>query len=145
MVNQEAARPGSERFDELFQAGRSAFAMGNLQQAHDFWKEAARLSPFNEQVWLALLDVIDSDEDRRVCLQNILQINPLNVQARRMLNQIVARKESAEQLHADKKTVVKKDKSRRRGVFARAFFLGIVIGLSGIVFGIVLSILIYAR
>ena len=145
MVNQEAARPGSERFEELFQAGRSAFAMGNLQQAHDFWKEAARLSPYNEQVWLALLDVIDTDEDRRVCLQNILQINPMNVQARRMLNLILARKESAEQLHADKKTVVKKDKSRRRGVFARAFFLGIVIGLSGIVFGIVLSILIYAR
>jgi len=145
MVNQQAARPGSERFDELFQAGRSAFAMGNLQQAHDFWKEAARLSPFNEQVWLALLDVIDTDEDRRVCLQNILQINPMNVQARRMLNQIVARKESAEQLHADKKIDVKKNKSRRRGVFARAFILGIVIGLSGIVFAIVLSILIYAR
>jgi tetratricopeptide (TPR) repeat protein len=145
MVNQEAARPGSERFDELFQAGRSAFAMGNLQQAHDFWKEAARLSPFNEQVWLALLDVIDSDDDRRVCLQNILQINPMNVQARRMLNQIVARKESAEQLHVDKKTSVKKDKSRRRNVFARAFMLGIIIGVSGVVFGIVLSILIYAR
>src|SRR6185369_11991841 len=144
MVNQQAARPGSERFDELFQAGRSAFAMGNLQQAHDFWKEAARLSPFNEQVWLALLDVIDTDEDRRVCLQNILQINPMNVQARRMLNQIVARKESAAQLHDEKKTDVKKNKSRRRGVFARAFILGIVIGLSGIVFAIVLSILIYA-
>ena len=145
MVNQEAARPGSERFEELFQAGRSAFAMGNLQQAHDFWKEAARLSPFNEQVWVALLDVIDSDEDRRVCLQNILQINPLNVQARRMLNLIVARKESAQQLHAEKKTGVKQDKSRRRGVFARAFFLGIIIGVSGVVFGIVLSIVIYAR
>ena len=26
MANQEAARPGSERFEELFQAGRSAFA-----------------------------------------------------------------------------------------------------------------------
>ena len=145
MVNQEAARPGSERFEELFQAGRSAFAMGNLQQAHDFWKEAARLSPFNEQVWLALLDVIESDEDRRVCLQNVLQINPMNIQARRMLNLIVARKESAEQLHSDKKTGVKKDKSRRRGVFARAFFLGLIIGVSGVVFGIVLSILIYAR
>src|SRR5258705_11815936 len=145
MANQEAARPGSERFEELFQAGRSAFAMGNLQQAHDFWKEAARLSPFNEQVWMALLDVIESDEDRQVCLQNILQINPMNVQARRMLNLISARKASAAQIHADKKTTVKKDKSRRRGVFARAFFLGIVIGVSGVVFGIVLSILIYAH
>lgn len=145
MANQEAARPGSERFEELFQAGRSAFAMGNQQQAHDFWKEAARLNPFNEQVWLALLDVIDSDEDRRVCLQNILQINPMNVQARRMLNLIVARKESAEQLHEEKKTGVKKDKSRRRNVFARAFMLGIVIGVSGVIFGVVLSILIYAR
>ncbi|MBI1279547.1 MAG: hypothetical protein GC179_15580 [Anaerolineaceae bacterium] len=145
MVNQEAARPGSERFDELFQAGRSAFAMGNLQQAHDFYKEAARLSPFNEQVWLALLEVIDTDEDRRVCLQNILQINPMNVQARRMLNQIVARTASAVQLEADNKKDVKKNKSRRRGVFARAFFLGLIIGISGVVFGIVLSILIYAR
>ncbi len=145
MVNQEAARPGSERFDELFQAGRSAFAMGNLQQAHDFYKEAARLSPFNEQVWLALLEVIDTDEDRRVCLQNILQINPLNVQARRMLNQIVARTASAVQLESDTKKGVKKDKSRRRNVFARAFFLGLIIGVSGVVFGIVLSILIYAR
>lgn len=145
MVNQEAARPGSERFDELFQAGRSAFAMGNLQQAHDFYKEAARLSPFNEQVWLALLDVIDTDEDRRVCLQNILQINPMNVQARRTLNQIVARTASAVQLEADTKKGVKKDKSRRRNVFARAFFLGMIIGVSGVVFGIVLSILIYAR
>jgi tetratricopeptide (TPR) repeat protein len=145
MVNQEAARPGSERFEELFQAGRSAFAMGNNQQAHDFWKEAARLNPFNEQVWLALLDVIDSDEDRRVCLQNILQINPMNVQARRALNQIVARTASAAQLEADTKSDVKKTKKRRRGVFARAFFLGIVIGVSGVVFGIVLSILIYAR
>jgi len=145
MVNQEAARPGSERFDELFQAGRSAFAMGNLQQAHDFYKEAARLSPFNEQVWLALLDVIETDEDRRVCLQNILQINPMNVQARRMLNQIVARTASAVQLEADTKKDIKQNKSRRRGVFARAFFLGVVIGVSGVVFGIVLSILIYAR
>ena len=145
MVNQEAARPGSERFEELFQAGRSAFAMGNLQEAHDFWKEAARLSPFSEQVWLALLDVIDTDEDRRVCLQNILQINPMNVQARRMLNQIVARTASAVQLQADTKKDVKKDKSRRRNVFARAFFLGLIIGVSGVVFGIVLSIFIYAR
>lgn len=145
MVNQEAARPGSERFDELFQAGRSAFAMGNLQQAHDFYKEAARLSPFNEQVWLALLDVIETDEDRRVCLQNILQINPMNVQARRMLNQIVARTASAVQLEADTKKDIKQNKSRRRGVFARAFFLGLIIGVSGVVFGIVLSILIYAR
>ncbi|MCA0454536.1 MAG: hypothetical protein LCI00_11225 [Chloroflexi bacterium] len=145
MVNQDAARPGSERFEELFQAGRSAFAMGNLQQAHDFWKEAARLSPFNEQVWVALLDVIESDEDRRVCLQNILQINPMNVQARRMLNLIVARKESAEQLRDEAKTSVKKDKRRRRSVFGSAFLLGIVIGVSGVIFGIVLSILIYAR
>ena len=145
MANQEAARPGSERFEELFQAGRSAYAMGNHQAAHDFWKEAARLSPFNEQVWLALLDVIDSDEDRQVCLQNILQINPMNVQAQRMLNMIVARKASAAQMTADKKTDLKQNKRRRRGVFARAFILGIVIGLSGIVFAIVLSILIYAR
>lgn len=85
------SEPGSSdpqnqtRFDALMTAGEEAFAKGQLRTAHDLWRQAAALNPYAEAVWLALLRVIEEDEDRRVCLQNVIAINPLNVQARRQL------------------------------------------------------------
>lgn len=143
MANQQAARPGSERFDELLDAGRTAYLTGDPRLAHDYWKEAARLNPANEQVWTALLDVIETEEDQRVCLQNIIQINPLNVQARRQLNQLESRRERRIQMRAEQKAGVRADKYRRRTVLSRAIMLGFVIGLTGVIFGVVLSIVVY--
>lgn len=74
------------RFQELMQAGRDAYQQGNRKLAHDHWHEAATLDPYNEQVWLSLYHVLDSQEDRIACLENIIAINPMNVQARRRLN-----------------------------------------------------------
>ena len=34
---------------------------------------------------LALLEVLEDEEDRKVCLKNIIAINPLNTEARRQL------------------------------------------------------------
>ncbi|MBL8119297.1 MAG: hypothetical protein J0L63_05535 [Anaerolineae bacterium] len=145
MTSQPAApRAGSEQFDELMQAGRSAHAMGNEKEAHEYWKEAARLNPYDEQVWLALLSVITSDSDRLVCLQNVIQINPMNVQARRQLNKLEARRERAAQYRSEKKVEQKSSKRRRRSVLFRSLALGVLIGLAGVVFGVVLSILVYA-
>ncbi|MBL8152993.1 MAG: hypothetical protein JNM70_02315 [Anaerolineae bacterium] len=145
MVSQQSSREGSERFNELVQAGRAALNMGNRQQAHDYWKEAARLNPFHEQIWQMLLDVVDSEEDRRVCLQNILQINPLNTQARRQINQMQARKERAAQYRLERIEARQVGARRRRHILTRAIFLGLAIGLSGAFFGVVLSILLYGR
>ena len=75
-----------QRFDELMQAGDQALAAGNRRAAHDRWREAATIDPYDEQVWLSLLRVLDDEEDRRVCLENIIAINPMNVQARRLLH-----------------------------------------------------------
>jgi len=145
MTSQPAApRAGSEQFDELMQAGRSAHAMGNEKEAHEYWKEAARLNPYDEQVWLALLSVITSDSDRLVCLQNVIQINPMNVQARRQLNKLEARRERAAQYRSEKKVEQKSSKRRRRSVLFRSLALRVLIGLAGVVFGVVLSILVYA-
>lgn len=73
------------RAAELLRAGRSELAGGRVQRAHDLWRQAAALHPHNEAVWLALLDVVESREDRRVCLENIITINPRNEQAQRQL------------------------------------------------------------
>jgi hypothetical protein len=66
-------------------AGRNAFKEGKRQLAHDLWREAATVEPYDEKVWLMLFRVLDNDEDRIVCLENIIAINPMNVQARRRL------------------------------------------------------------
>jgi tetratricopeptide (TPR) repeat protein len=36
----------------------------------------------NEQAWLWLSGVVDTDEDRLICLENVLMLNPENVRAR---------------------------------------------------------------
>jgi len=73
------------RFEELMQAGRKAYKQGKRRLAHDHWHEAATVDPYNEQVWLSLFRVLETDEDRIACLENIIAINPMNVQARRRL------------------------------------------------------------
>ncbi len=75
-----------QRFDELMQAGNQALDAGDRRAAHDRWREAATIDPYSELVWTSLLRVLDDDEDRRVCLENIIAINPMNVQARRLMH-----------------------------------------------------------
>lgn len=73
------------RANELLRAGRVAYAQGERRRAHDLWRQAAALRPHDEQIWLSLLSVVSDSQDRRVCLQNILTINPNNKQAARQL------------------------------------------------------------
>lgn len=135
----------SSKFADLMQAGRVAYAANQRQIAHDLWKEAAALDPYNEQVWLALLDVLDSDEDRRVCLQNIIAINPLNVQARRQLNRLDARMQR-QVIHRQEQKLQRRHWLRQqRKLLRRAVLLGVAIGVSGVLFAVVISILLYAR
>jgi hypothetical protein len=74
------------RFTRMMRLGQVSYAEGNLKQAHRFWRRAAMMKPYDEQVWLALLNVVETDADKRVCLQNIITLNPNNVQAVQRLN-----------------------------------------------------------
>lgn len=130
-------------FERLMQEGRIALNRGDRDLAHALWREAAMVDPFNEQVWLALLDVLDSLEDRRVCLQNIVEINPMNAQARRLLRAYEARSHQQFRLRRRHKQQLVVLKRRRRTLILRALLLGLLLGLSGMFFAIVLSIFIY--
>mgnify|MGYP000436251217 CR=1 FL=1 len=77
--------PKDERVKKLLQAGLDVFRKGDRRGAHDFWREAATVDPYNEQVWLALFRVLETDDDRVVCLRNILAINPTNAEAHKRL------------------------------------------------------------
>ena len=131
-------------FKRLMQEGRLALKQGDRSLAHDLWREAAMLDPYNEQVWLALLEVLDTLADRQVCLQNIVEINPLNVQARRMLRAYEAREErrtSPKKQRGTSRSAAEKHPQRR--LLVRGLLLGLFVGLSALFFAIFFSILIY--
>jgi hypothetical protein len=79
---------GDKSLEDLLSAGREAFSKGDRESAHELWRMAAVANPYDERVWAALMEVLTRDDDREVCLENIIAINPLNPDARRQLRQI---------------------------------------------------------
>lgn len=133
----------SANFERLMREGRVALDKGDRDAAHYLWRQAALLNPYSEQVWLALLDVLDSREDQEVCLHNIVEINPLNAQARRLLRSYEARDSRRFKLQRRRKQELQLVKKQQRSLMVRSILLGIVLGVSGLFFAVVLSILIY--
>jgi hypothetical protein len=66
----------------LLQEGIAATKAGQPELARERLLQAIELDDHNEQVWLWLSQVVESDEDRYVCMENILTINPDNATAR---------------------------------------------------------------
>ncbi|MDZ4765633.1 MAG: hypothetical protein SGI73_13870 [Chloroflexota bacterium] len=89
LMARDLARPrapvDSRGVEALLRKGERAYVRGDARRAHDYWRAAAALAPYDERIWRALLGVVETDADRRACLQNIVAINPLNADARRAL------------------------------------------------------------
>ncbi len=128
-----------QTFEDYFQSGKQAYTEGDHKRAHDLWREAATIDPYREKVWIALLRVLDHDDDRRVCLQNIIEINPGNAKARRQLDRLKQDAAAAERARKSRKwTIV-----RKIGTFMLGLVHGILIGALAASIGVGISILIY--
>lgn len=66
------------RAEHLYQAGMVAYQDGNPTQAHLLWQQAVHLHPRYLAVWLALYQVVKSDADRIICLENALRLGAKN-------------------------------------------------------------------
>jgi hypothetical protein len=90
LMADDLARPriqvDAARVEALLKKGERALRRGDPRRAHDAWRAAAAVAPYDERVWIALLRVLETDADRRVCLQNIVALNPLNADAQRLLS-----------------------------------------------------------
>jgi ferric-dicitrate binding protein FerR (iron transport regulator) len=75
-----------KEFLNLYKAGKNAAQQGQKAIAHDLLRQAIEIDPYHEQVWLWLATVVDTDEDRRVCFENVLELNPDNATAQEQLN-----------------------------------------------------------
>jgi thioredoxin-like negative regulator of GroEL len=77
-----------KEFLRLFKAGKEAARAGDHTQAHALFRQAIEVDPYHEQVWLWLASVVETDEDRRVCFENVLELNPTNPVARQQLQKL---------------------------------------------------------
>lgn len=70
--------PSSSRVAELLRAGIAAAKAGRTQEARQALLQVTELDERNELAWLWLSGVVESLDDRRVCLESVLAINPGN-------------------------------------------------------------------
>jgi hypothetical protein len=85
------ASAADAKVDDLRREGQIAFIRGQRRRAHDLWRQAAMLKPYDEQIWTSIYKVLDNDADRRVCLQNIVAINAHNDWAAEQLQVVNSR------------------------------------------------------
>ncbi len=75
---------------ELLRRGIAAAKAGQNKQARDLLTQVVELDESNEQAWLWLSGLVESLDDRRLCLENVLAVNPGNVHAQTGLRRIEA-------------------------------------------------------
>lgn len=107
----------SREFLQLFKAGKAAAKSGNNKKAHDYFRQAIEIDPYREQVWLWLASVVETEEDQRVCFENVLELDPNNLTARRQLQKLEQQRLDEALSHAGgkKRATGSSNKRERRG------------------------------
>ncbi len=72
--------------EAMVREGINAYKAGNKEEARVLLLKATELDQFNEQAWLWLSGLMDSPDDQRTCLENVLAINPNNERAKQGLS-----------------------------------------------------------
>jgi tetratricopeptide (TPR) repeat protein len=75
----------SAHVTQLLREGIAAAQAGRTEKARQALLQVTELDDRNEQAWLWLSGVVASFEERRVCLENVLALNPQNTHAQKGL------------------------------------------------------------
>jgi tetratricopeptide (TPR) repeat protein len=67
--------------NELLREGIAAVKAGQKEEARQLLMQVVELDERNEQAWLWLSGIMGTPEERRICLENVLSINPDNAHA----------------------------------------------------------------
>jgi Tol biopolymer transport system component len=73
---------------DLLRQGTEAAREGNRAQAREFFEKVVELDENNEKGWFFLSKVVETDEERRICLANVLHINPNNEAAQKAMERL---------------------------------------------------------
>lgn len=75
---------------DALNAGITAAREGHQAQARALLQEALQANPRSEQGWLWMSAVVETDDERRTCLERVLSINPHNQTAQAGLEKLEA-------------------------------------------------------
>lgn len=75
---------------EKLNLGIEAARRGDREAARALLRQVVTAAPQNESAWMWLASVVDGLGERRICLQNVLKINPNNQRAREALARLNA-------------------------------------------------------
>lgn len=76
----------SANVEAMVREGVNAFKAGRREEARVLLLKATELDQYNEQAWLWLSGLMDTPDDQRTCLENVLAINPENERAKQGLS-----------------------------------------------------------
>jgi hypothetical protein len=76
---------------ELLRKGIEAARAGDKAAARALFEQVVDLDEKSEKGWFWLASVVDSDDERRICLANVLHINPTNERAQKALDLLEAK------------------------------------------------------
>jgi hypothetical protein len=90
--------------DGMVREGISAYRSGRKDEARALLLRAVEIDQYNEDAWLWLSAVVETPEEQRTCLENVMTINPNNERARQgmqILDQKLGGNAKAMSTHAD--------------------------------------------
>jgi tetratricopeptide (TPR) repeat protein len=74
--------------DGMVREGISAYRAGRKDEARALLLRAVEIDQYNEDAWLWLSAVVESVDEQRTCLENVLTINPNNDRAKQGLQML---------------------------------------------------------
>jgi len=78
----------SPNIQNMLEQGKRALREGNNLEAQKFLLRITELDQYNEEAWLWLASAVETKEEQRTCLDNVLIINPNNAEAKRMIAEL---------------------------------------------------------
>lgn len=86
-----------QNIQDLMRQGIEAAREGNKAAAKGFFQQVVDADDKNEKAWMWLASVVETDEERRVCLSNVLFINPNNERAQSAMAKLDMRSQQKQQ------------------------------------------------
>jgi hypothetical protein len=99
----------SFQVQQWLRQGIAAAKAGESKRAYELLLRVVDVDEFNEQAWLWLSSVVESDADREVCLENVLAINPDNKLAKTGLVHLHSRIKSAPEIEEEAEPPIQPD------------------------------------
>ncbi|MBI5930576.1 MAG: PD40 domain-containing protein [Chloroflexi bacterium] len=78
----------NSQIEDLIRDGIAKARAGDKATARELLQKAVQLDEYNERAWFWLASVVETDEERRTCLHNVVLINPNNTRAQEMLDRL---------------------------------------------------------